>query len=170
MSVTRRHPPGSGDNSTGSTYYPSLLYLTWLDRQGQPRNGDCGREDRSPRCSTDHLKTTLEIVHHHQHHHLMATDSAQSAPAHPTPLPFHPTHIHRPQPDSAPTPPLKRDLIGWWKQFKRNGRKEDEKGMLNSPTPLGSEPLFIECGQPYQRMTDMGLQVSNAGFSGFPST
>jgi len=89
----------------------------------------------------------------------MATGSAQSAPAHPTPLPFHPTHIHRPQPDSAPTPPLKRDLIGWWKQFKRNGRKEDEKGQQRG---IFGVPLNVSI-----KYANVAISLTNANGESF---
>ncbi|OXV08028.1 hypothetical protein Egran_04209 [Elaphomyces granulatus] len=89
----------------------------------------------------------------------MATGSAQSAPAHHTPLPFHPTHIHRPQPDSAPTPPLKRDLIGWWKQFKRNGRKEDEKGQQRG---IFGVPLNVSI-----KYANVAISLTNANGESF---
>ncbi|KAL8747578.1 MAG: hypothetical protein Q9190_000562 [Brigantiaea leucoxantha] len=39
------------------------------------------------------------------------------------------------------TPPSKRDLTSWWKTFKKNTKKEDEKESLESPTGIFGVPL-----------------------------
>jgi hypothetical protein len=51
-------------------------------------------------------------------------------------------HAHEPAPPAAPT---KRDLASWWKNFKRNTKKEDEnKGVYNS---VASEALGLDMGE-----------------------
>ena len=46
-------------------------------------------------------------------------------------------------PQNAASPPSKRDLASWWKTFKKNARREEEKGELticyiNCSVPPGS--------------------------------
>lgn len=51
----------------------------------------------------------------------MANTSAQPAPS---VLAAHPPS----PPPNAASPPSKRDLTSWWKQFKKNSKKDEEKG------------------------------------------
>jgi len=37
--------------------------------------------------------------------------------------------------------PSKRDLSSWWKQFKRNNKKEDEKGIYHHSMGCISQPF-----------------------------
>jgi hypothetical protein len=50
-------------------------------------------------------------------------------------------HAHEPAPPAAPT---KRDLASWWKNFKRNTKKEDEnKGMYKTAWAFENHNFFI---------------------------
>ena len=56
-------------------------------------------------------------------------------PHDPPPLqPFPPSASSPSQPVVAFSPPSKRDLASWWRQFKRNTRREEPKGMWFSYT------------------------------------
>ncbi|KAL8711145.1 MAG: hypothetical protein Q9225_007161 [Loekoesia sp. 1 TL-2023] len=54
------------------------------------------------------------------------TPSARQAFNHPVPV----------TPQNVVTPPSKRDLTSWWKNFKKNAKKEDEKPQIPEP-PTG---------------------------------
>jgi hypothetical protein len=49
-----------------------------------------------------------------------ATSSAQTLMGSPAIVPSHASH--------PASPPSKRDLTSWWKNFKKNPKKEEEKG------------------------------------------
>lgn len=60
-------------------------------------------------------------------------------------------HAHEPAPPAAPT---KRDLASWWKNFKRNTKKEDEnKGTYNSVAKQGSLDMGKIAFQDYTYFT-----------------
>lgn len=46
------------------------------------------------------------------------------------------------------SPPSKRDLASWWRQFKRNTRKEDSKGIFSSPPPLSASLVPVSVPVP----------------------
>ena len=53
----------------------------------------------------------------------MATNNATIPPAQAPFLPATPVAQH-----NAVSPPSKRDLTSWWKNFKKNAKREEEKG------------------------------------------
>lgn len=43
-------------------------------------------------------------------------------------------HLNPVTPHNAATPPSKRDLTSWWKTFKKNSKKEEEKAEITEPS------------------------------------
>ena len=51
-------------------------------------------------------------------------------------------HLNAVTPQNAATPPSKRDLTSWWKNFKKNTKKEEEKAeVVEAPSLIFGVPL-----------------------------
>lgn len=51
---------------------------------------------------------------------------------------------------NAASPPSKRDLTSWWKNFKKNAKKEEEKGewVVRAP-PVTASPFVLSSRKDY---------------------
>ncbi|KAI9874059.1 MAG: hypothetical protein M1830_010231 [Pleopsidium flavum] len=60
----------------------------------------------------------------------------------------------QPAPQTATSPPSKRDLTSWWKQFKKNSKKEEEKA--GQPTGIFGVPLQVSI-----RYANVAISLTN---------
>lgn len=75
------------------------------------------------------------------------TPSVRPAFNHPTPV----------TPQNVATPPSKRDLTSWWKTFKKNARKEEERPAV-AETPSG---IFGVALQDSIRYANVAISLTN---------
>lgn len=75
------------------------------------------------------------------------TPSVRQAFNHPAPI----------TPQNMATPPSKRDLTSWWKTFKKNARKEEEKPEV-AGTPSG---IFGVALQESIRYANVAISLTN---------
>ena len=144
------------NHSDGSGKECAILPLPWL-------------ESRTVRIyfgtSVDRDQITPRKEKHHEHLEnislrsialSMATNNVQASAV------AAPQQAMPSTPQNATSPPSKRDLASWWKTFKKNARREEEKGeianLLNRLpilqwSQIGSSRRVSECHQIWRKGT-----------------
>ena len=92
------------------------------------------------------------------HRILFILPLAMTGPPHAGPEPFHsPPSAAPSHPPIAFSPPSRRDLVSWWRQFRRNARREEAKGASSMPVLHPPDPLAaVVAGSPVRRFGGEG--------------